>query len=281
MFKQYVILILIVILLACLFIKPEPFDTPIQILNVVLFSKNNEPYERMQQITNNYYKKFNNVHTYYYCYDENLQEDVLLKDNILYLKGSETYIPGILEKTILVLEYFRDEIPKYNYVIRTNISTIVRFDLLEKNLRENPIDYGCAVCFSIEYNKKKNELPENQYIFSSGTSIIFTPEVALNIINNKDKLDKELIDDVSIGKFIQIEMPDIEMKSVMNNIPNNGFLFVPSLNDREQIKQLVHDDNIVIFRNNNGNRELDADQMNTIVELLNEKDIENNKSNES
>jgi len=271
--KIFLMVLLIIVIVISLFIlRVETFDNgePIKILNLVLYSSDGGgPYDRMQKMTRDYYKKFSFVTTYYYCFDPKLEKDFDLQGDVLYVKGDESFIPGILQKTIDAFEYFKDEIPKYKYIVRSNISTVVRFDLLEKDLRENAVKYGCALCWNMEYNKRKQDLPENTIIFSSGTSIIFSPDVLLNIINNKDKIDMGKIDDASIGEFVQNEMPEVEMQPVLKNTTNFGFHFVPNLDeDKEKIRTLIKDNKIIFFRNHNGNRELDANQMRIIIDVL-------------
>jgi len=266
--------LVLVILISIVFSNVETFDNgePIPILNLVLYSSDGGgPYDRMQKMTCEYYKKFPFVTTYYYCFKSDLDKDFDLKGDILYVKGDESFIPGILKKTISAFEYFKDEIAKYKYIVRSNISTIIRFDLLEKDLRKNAVGYGCALCWNMEYNKRKQDLPKNTIIFSSGTAIIFSQDVIMNIINNKDKIDMGKIDDASIGEFVQNEMPEVEMQPVLKNTTNYGFHFVPNLDeDKEKIKGLIKDNKIIFFRNHNGNRELDANQMRIIIEVLNE-----------
>ena len=271
--KIFLITILfLVIFISNIFLYTESFNnnSDVSILNLVLYSSDNGgPYDRMLNITNNFYKKFPFVTTYYYCFKPDLEKDFELNGNILYVKGDETFIPGILQKTIDAFEYFKEEIPKYRYVVRSNISTIIRFDLLQEDLKNNAVGYGCALCWNMEYNKNKAALPENTIIFSSGTSIIFSSDVVMNIINNKDKLDMMKIDDASIGEFVQNEMPEVEMQPVLKNTKNYGFHFIPDLKeDRDKIKDLIQDNKIIFFRNNNGNRELDANQMAIIVDIL-------------
>jgi len=251
----------------------------IPILNLVLYSTDNGgSYDKMQKMTNEYYKRFSFVTTYYYCFKPDLEKKYELVDNILYVKGDESYTPGILQKTIDAFEYFKDEIPNYKYIVRSNISTIVRFDLLEVDLRNNAVGYGCALCWNMEYNNRKHELPENLVIFSSGTSIIFSTDVLMNMLNNKDKIDMGLIDDVSIGKFVQNEMPEVEMQPVLKTTTNFGFHFVPNFDeDREKIRELIKDNKIIFFRNHNGNRELDANQMRIIIDILEKEQFEYNK----
>lgn len=265
-------ILILTILVSNYFLYNESFsnEDSLPILNLVLYSQDNGgAYDKMHDLTNKYYKTFPYVTTYYYCFKPDLNTEFELHDHVLYVKGDETFIPGILQKTIQTFEYFKDEIPKYKYVVRSNISTIIRFDLLQNDLKNNAVQYGCALCWNMEYNKRKQDLPENTIIFSSGTSIIFSPDVVINLINNKDKIDMGKIDDASIGEFIQNEMPDVEMQPVLKNTPNSGFHFVPNLEeDREKIKNLIKDNKIIFFRNHNGNRELDANQMAIIIDVL-------------
>jgi hypothetical protein len=268
----FIAILIFVVFLSTFFFHNESFDnsSDVSILNLVLYSSDNGgPYDRMRDMTNKYYKTFPFVTTYYYCFKPDLPSEFELKGNILYVKGDETFIPGILQKTIDAFEFFKDEIPKYRYVVRSNISTIVRFDLLQEDLKNNAVGYGCALCWNMEYNKNKAALPENAIIFSSGTSIIFSSDVVMNIIHNKNKLDMMKIDDASIGEFVQNEMPEVEMQPVLKNTKNYGFHFVPDFKeDRDKIKELIRDNKIIFFRNHNGNRELDANQMAIIVDVL-------------
>jgi len=231
-----------------------------RILNLVLYSTDNGgPYDKMQKITNKYYNTFSNVDTFYYCYSPDLETNYKVKDNILYIKGKETYIPGILKKTISAFEYFKDQLSVYDYVIRSNISTIVRFDLLSDYLKNNPVQYACALCFRGDVK------------YSSGTTITLSSSVVSKLVENKEKIDYSIIDDMSIGKFIMKNMPDIKMDELFQDIPNNGFYMIPDLSsDKEKIKNFMKDKEIVFFRNRdaNENRELDANQMGLIVDIL-------------
>jgi hypothetical protein len=270
----FIIFLVVLIVLSNIFLYTESFDnnnnSEFKILNLVLYSSDNGgPYDKMRNLTDKYYKRFHFVTTYYYCFKPDLEKDFELKDNILYVKGDESYIPGILQKTIDAFEYFREEIPKYRYVVRSNISTIIRFDILQEDLKNNAVGYGCALCWNMEHDNNKTLHPYSPIIFSSGTSIIFSSDVVMNIINNKNKLDMQKIDDLSIGEFVEKEMPEVKLQPVLKNTKNFGFHFVPDLKeDRDKIKELIQDNKIIFFRNHNGDRELDANQMAIIVEIL-------------
>jgi hypothetical protein len=242
---------------------------PVKILQLVLYSSDNDgPYDKMKKATEKYYNTFKNVKTVYYKFDPYLTKDYELKDNILSIKGEESYIPGILEKTFHVLQYFKEELKNYDYVLRSNISTIVKFDELSDELKNNRVDYGCALCFGIEkYEETDKVLPPE--IFSSGTSIILSGKLALNIIENEKYADKTIIDDVSIGKLIFEKFPKIKMKQIFSDEPQNNFYFFPNLNgDVNKIKEFMKEKKIVFFRNHNGDREIDYKQVEIIIQIL-------------
>jgi len=266
LFRLFIIGILLLVLLYSVLHKKERVEgftnnSP-RILNLVLYSKDNGgPYDKMQKITQKYYNTFSNVDTFYYCYSPDLETNYKVKDNILYIKGSETYIHGILKNTISAFEYFKDQLSNYDYVIRSNISTIVRFDLLSDYLKKkiNPVQYACALCFRGDVK------------YSSGTTITLSSSVVSTIIENKEKIDYSIIDDMSIGKFIMKNMPDVKMDELFPDIPNNGFYMIPDLSaDKEKIKNFMKGKEIVFFRNRdaNENRLLDANQMDLIVDIL-------------
>jgi len=257
------------------FIEKENFqnNNNVKILHLVLYSSDNGPYDKMKMTTEKFYKKFKNVNTIYYKFTNDLKNDIELKDNILHIKGNESYIPGILEKTIKSFDYFKNDLHKYDYIVRSNISTIIRFDILSEDLKNNPVDYGCSLCFGLENTQQNHsETDKETETFSSGTSIILSSNVVKNIVQNKTMIDMDIIDDVSIGNFILNNMPNVKLLPVLKSFKNNGFFIVPNYeNNKEKMYELIENNQIVIFRNRNDNREQDADQMKQIVDLLEKK----------
>jgi hypothetical protein len=91
-----------------------------------------------------------------------------------------------------------------------------------------------------------------------------------NIVNKKDKVDFSTIDDVAIGKFVMNEMPEIKMKPIFDNIPDNGFYSVPNFNaDKDKIRNFIENNKIIFFRNRNDeDRNIDPKQIDIIIEIL-------------
>ena len=255
-----------------------------KILHIIIYSNSkysdnidNNAYENMQKLLSNYYKKFNNnVTTYFVKYNENVKKiyntDYHIQDDILFINGKETSIPGILDKTLLAFKYLNDI--HYDYLIRSNISTIIDFDKLIKYLIINPINYyGSGKLVNLQWNGGGiNDSTWYGTIFASGTSIIFTKEAINDIINNNNIIKRNIIDDVSLGIFIR-EYKNIEPSQVNSK----HFCEVPFFNkDEQSINNFINDiknRDIIFYRNKCfgimvKNRDIDYKQMEIIIKYL-------------
>ena len=217
----------------------------LKILHLVLYSPDKE-YDEMFNLTNEYYSRYD-VHTVYYCYDANMVEEWKLIDNVLHIRGEETYIPGILNKTMKAFEYYMPSIHNYDYVVRSNISTIIQFQLLENALIERPILYGGG-------------LINDTYV--SGTAIILSCPVIINMMKNIDKLETDKIDDVAIGLLFKSLYP--------SEVPYNigGFVFVPDTRGNLGDLETLNFGDTIFFRNRNEDRKTDCQQMKYIIDKL-------------
>lgn len=224
---KFSLIIILFIILCILYIKKEEFtniiskyksrlsDKP-KILHLVLFSHDDGPYDMMYKLTSKFYKSFSNVTTYYYCFDPNINEKYKIKADILYIKGDEGYIPNILDKTIKAFEFFNDF--DYDYIVRSNISTIINFNLLSDKLLKDKPDYGGGVTEIETLNSEAGIIDTNliglNYV--SGTNIILSNKTVNRILENtcqctQNNINYDLIDDVAIGLLIRDYMPDIEL----------------------------------------------------------------------
>ena len=237
----------------------------VKILNLVLYSDNNESYVKMYNIVTNY-NNFYNIKTFFYKYDNTIDNDIEFVDNIIKIKGEETMMPGILDKTIVALKSIKNIIVDYDYVIRTNISSIVNFKLLREELEKNPITYYGGTYI---INLCKTDIPygiiDNKHFntpFASGTNIILSKKGYELLIDNSHLLDRTIIDDVSIGILFK------KLNIGFNHIPNK-FVVVPILsNDLNSFKKILEKKYIVYRNHNGGNRRNDVLQMNILTELL-------------
>lgn len=244
-----------------------------KILNLVIYSEstNKEGYENMQCMLANYYQKFEpDIKTIFVKHTENIPSEFLLDGNILHIKGPETIIPGILNKTLKAFEFFTSV--DFDYVIRSNISSIIDFNLLAKILQQYPVDfYGGAGLGNLQW--EGGGITDNTWygtIFAFGTCIILTKAAVNFILDNKHLMHYDIIDDVSIGILMREYKHDITPKSLHSDywkttpvfFSNDGF-------HKNQLIEYVHKNNIVVYRNKCSNcRKVDEIQMQVIIDVL-------------
>jgi hypothetical protein len=246
--------------------RHEFFTSQISIINLVLYS-NNEEYDEMYKLTRDYYKKFNNVTTIYYKYNDNNTVEYELVDDVLNIKGTETYVPGILDKTIKAFQFINNNY-KFDYIVRSNISTIINFDLLCQQLETNPIEYGGGKGNILSYIDIPAGITDNTYFgteYAAGTSIIISKNIVNEIVHNKDKLVYNIIDDVSIGILINKDLNHIK-KSYINE---SHYIFVPNVNNNSaELIELIKNKNYIFYRNRQNDRKIDISQMKIIIDYL-------------
>ena len=145
-----------------------------------------------------YYSTFINnideIKFYYLINDKNIQNDIMDEVNsTIFFSDNENYKPGIFNKTIKALNLFRNS--NYDFIIRTNLSTVYIFENLIKFLKsienitnENEI-YGC------KRNLFKSEINilESEFQFIIGYNIII-PNKIINKIIQFYELNTQLID---------------------------------------------------------------------------------------
>lgn len=173
-------------------------------LNLVLFSTDHS-YGDMKDVSSKYYSTLKNVRTIYYRFDADIQSDYELRDNVLLIRGHETLIPGILDKTIKVLEYAVKNklIDECDYILRTNVSTIVNFANLEREMLHVPF-YGGVYAPTLQWLDPKYGIVDDKWFgtqFVTGSGIIFSKDAVRYMLKNKNLLENTIIDDVAFGIF--------------------------------------------------------------------------------
>lgn len=113
---------------------------------------------------------------------------------MLTVPGKESLIPGILEKTILGIEYCLKNF-EFDVLIRSNMSTVIDYVELKNQLSKINNPYGGHIWgFSFQ-----NE-PFN---FVSGCCIVLNKDICNYLLENKNDLVYHLPDDVAIGFLLR------------------------------------------------------------------------------
>jgi len=176
-------------------------------LLVLRIFSHSERYDKMKEIHCK-----NGDKSIYAIYNPDLESEYRYteKDQLLEIKGHETYIPGILMKTLQAVDICL-KLFDFDVLVRSNVSTIINSDVLEEKLSKYDISgmfYAGTKITITEKNPIYGITDNNFHIYNGfemapGTSIILSNELCKHLVLNANKLDYKLIDDVSIATYIK------------------------------------------------------------------------------
>jgi len=182
------------------------------LLHLVLYNERTEYERNMKEVTEAYYQRFPYLHTYYYTYSDSIKE-ISVVGNTCYIPGKESMFPGVLDKTMKAITHFMGKEHPYEYLIRSNISTVVNFSILTPNLHS--FDYGGPMMLAyMDFTHGELKHLFTKYI--SGTCILLSRRVVRAMVSNTHSIDYTIMDDASIGYFIETYLPDTRYKTFFN-----------------------------------------------------------------
>jgi len=199
-----------------------------KVLMLVISSQTQPVYRHHKTIWETYMKSHPDIECYFIEFSPSIVSP-LLTSTTLFLRGRETYL-GILDKTFRALDYFTRR-KQYDYVIRTNLSSVWIFPKLMRFLETAPRTglYGGAIC---------NNQPWN---FISGAGITLSWDVVQTLLQNRHlAYASKVMDDVDIGlACVQLgiqptPIPRVDIQSE-EDISKDGFHYrVRFFTDRER-----------------------------------------------
>lgn len=229
-------------------------------------------YNSMLEIQRSYIHLHPNFQTFFIQFRENQTENVEINGDFIYIKGKEDRIK-ITEKTIKCLDYLFNHLGnQYDFVIRSNISTIINLKNLYQHLSLIPKShiYTGGNILNLNWIDIPSGIINKEFfntIYAAGTSIIFSFDVIFDIVQNQNKLRYDIIDDVTFGIYINKFNPEL-----ISNINKYKSTFI-DLNPKSIIKVKNSDlNNIVFIRNKlfliDNKRQIDINNMKNIVKTL-------------
>lgn len=182
-----------------------------------------EYYKEMLNVQQIYIQTIKNIYKnidYFFISLNPNQEDKIIINydtNMIYVKGEECLL-NITYKTIEAIKFMMN-LNYYDYIIRTNISTIININNLVNFLSEMPKTnvYSGGISMSLRWYDTPAGINSDTYEkynlyrinYFQGTGIIFSNDVITNIINNENNIIHEIVDDVSFGLYIRDYFPEI------------------------------------------------------------------------
>lgn len=158
-----------------------------------------------------------------------------IRNNVIIDTNKTTRSPGILQKTIYAFEKIQH---KYDVFFRTNLSSIINIDSLEKYITNNKVIYSGGIIWhnALRENIKEYNLidditeldsyPGNTFI--SGSGFLLNRDEVRNLIKQKNKIRFDIVDDVSIG-LMMLKYQDI---------PHFTEIIISGTSLKDKIKQI-------------------------------------------
>ena len=192
---------------------------------------------QMKELSRMYYKLFSDKIKYFYVeLKSDLDKDIVEQGDHIYVKGTESIVPGILFKTAKALDYI-NQIYTYKYVIRTNLSTFWNLYNLLKVLDYLP-RFGLAGG-KIEFGS-----------FISGCGIFMSYDVALKV-SSLINTNAKMFDDIYLSFLFT------HYNLVVRDLHSSNYI----------VKYLIYDNdndipedisNILYYRIKNSDRNIDV-----------------------
>jgi len=131
-----------------------------------------------------------NIKSYFIKYKSNLNQEVVLENDNMFIEGTESMVPGYVDKTIKAINFCL-QTQTFDFIFRTNMSSVVDLNKLNDLLKNYNMHYSGVIghCANID--------------FASGAGMLLSKPFCMFMTRQKHELDYALIDDVSIGLFCQ------------------------------------------------------------------------------
>ena len=211
-------------------------------------------------IQQEYLQKFKNIMFYFTQMTEEQTSKIEIDNNFINVKGKETFL-NILEKTVESMKYVYAN-HEFDYLIRTNISTIININKLWEFLTNVPEEkyYGCSWYLTLNWLDHRAGIVDSTYFgtqYAQGTNIIFSKDIVKSICENSDSLHYEILDDVALGIYINKYHPEA-IKISINYQPT--ILFT-------EINDIILDD-YIFYRNRRNENTAEENRENDIQTML-------------
>ena len=160
-------------------------------LIILILANDNDIYIECQKLWKKYMNTHPNIKSFFIKYKLGLTQDIILEGDTIYINGNDSLMPGCLIKTIKSIEFLL-KTEEFDFIFRTNMSSVLDLNKLNILLENYTCDYSGIIGYY-----------HNNIKFVSGAGILLSKKICDYLINNKTSLNYNLMDDVSIGFFLQ------------------------------------------------------------------------------
>ena len=169
----------------------------------LIIDSDGEPcYNENRRIMRTFMNSNTDIKTFFVRMNPDQTETVRLEGDILFCRGTESFVPGILQKTLIAMEYCLANL-SFDYIIRTNLSSFWDFKRLLTLYATLPKEM-CVFAIKGEHYGTH---------FPSGAGFICSRDIIQLCIENISSFKMSTIDDVAFGEvFLTQNIPIINGK---------------------------------------------------------------------
>lgn len=194
-----------------------------KILNLVITSFNKLYYQYLFNAYNLYTNVNDEVNTFFIMYDINIFDRPRYKDvdyiydekeHVIIFKGEENGCPSIYDKTCLAIKICQDnQKDPYDYVVRSNLSSIFIWDRLISFLKDKPRTkyVGAPIC------PVNDDVDASFQMYPSGCGMVMSVDVAELLSHSfYHPMKNTYADDYVIGQILHQHDVSIEQREAYN-----------------------------------------------------------------
>lgn len=232
-------------------------------LIILIISSPGTIYEEFKRLQLKYLKLYETELKFFFVeFKNDINQDIIIDDYNIYIKGSESINPGMIIKTCKAINWINQNY-EYEILLRTNLSTLLNLenifkfiDLLPKKNSFGGFSFcGFITGTGIFMSKYDSEILVSKYEF-------------LNLNNiNEDVLISQCL--ASNNSIYYNPVPQFKWALIINNrdvIISEGFLYYQT--DSKFI-EFEFDKDILHYRiNNSDNRQLDIQYFNFLLKKI-------------
>ena len=159
-------------------------------------------YDINRQIIRSFMHSFSDIKTLFVRFQPDQTDLIQLEGDTLFCRGTESFIPGVLQKTLIAMDYCLANLT-FDFLIRTNLSTFWDFKRLVE-LYTSLQRSNCVWALVGNYQGIR---------YPSGDGIVCSRDVIQTILDHKTELKLDTHDDVAFGILLNtLHIPFLDGK---------------------------------------------------------------------
>ena len=206
------------------------------ILILIISNNSCHHYQKNKQVWLSYMNRFPTIRCFFIEYSNSIYNSNKIEENTFFLQGEEKF-ENILLKTLDSMEYFmKSDIP-FDYIVRTNLSSVWDFDRLQTHLSELPKEGIYSGHIGPYYHLEDHYF---WFYFIGGMGIIMSRDIVSLLLENRVIAESfKNMDDIDIGYAMhQLNIPIIEFR----------YCLIDSMKSFENNKEEILKKNAIFYR---------------------------------